>query len=238
MSEIKKAIETEYNGHKFRSRLEARWAVFFDAVGIKYQYEPDGFEYDGDKYLPDFYLPDFEMYVEVKPDDPNRYGEIERAAKVCCLATGKFLLLLGENPNITDCGWWMYNAFYYHPANDRVMWRPTILKIVEAEEGFEPGFVTDYKILADPEIPLYGFIRSLDKKSHFPLSGMSVSDYEIPLSRAFAEEMYSPIGLPAVYDYKVSDMEDERCFEFAKKAYKKARQARFEHGETPKVEEQ
>lgn len=28
-----KAIETEYDGHKFRSRLEARWAVFFNAIG-------------------------------------------------------------------------------------------------------------------------------------------------------------------------------------------------------------
>jgi hypothetical protein len=25
------AIETVYRGHRFRSRLEARWAVFFDA---------------------------------------------------------------------------------------------------------------------------------------------------------------------------------------------------------------
>ena len=24
-----KAIETEYDGHRFRSRLEARWAIFF-----------------------------------------------------------------------------------------------------------------------------------------------------------------------------------------------------------------
>ena len=43
MNEIK-AIETEYNGYRFRSRLEARWAVFFDAMGIKYEYEPEGFE--------------------------------------------------------------------------------------------------------------------------------------------------------------------------------------------------
>lgn len=28
-----KAIETEYDGHRFRSRLEARWAVFFNAIG-------------------------------------------------------------------------------------------------------------------------------------------------------------------------------------------------------------
>jgi hypothetical protein len=31
-----KTIETIYNGYRFRSRLEARWAVFFDAMGIKY----------------------------------------------------------------------------------------------------------------------------------------------------------------------------------------------------------
>lgn len=56
MIEIK-PIETEYNGYRFRSRLEARWAVAFDAMGIKYEYEPEGFELPGGiKYLPDFKL--------------------------------------------------------------------------------------------------------------------------------------------------------------------------------------
>ncbi len=32
------AIETIYNGERFRSRLEARWAVFFDTLGVKYLY--------------------------------------------------------------------------------------------------------------------------------------------------------------------------------------------------------
>ena len=36
-----KPIETVYNGYRFRSRLEARWAVFFDAAGIEYEYEPE-----------------------------------------------------------------------------------------------------------------------------------------------------------------------------------------------------
>ena len=50
-----KAIQTEYNGYLFRSRLEARWAVFFDALGVDYEYEPEGFELpSGDRYLPDF----------------------------------------------------------------------------------------------------------------------------------------------------------------------------------------
>ena len=62
-----KPIETFYNGYRFRSRLEARWAVFFDAVGIKYEYEPEGVRLsDRTIYLPDFYLPQFYCYFEVK----------------------------------------------------------------------------------------------------------------------------------------------------------------------------
>ena len=61
-----KPIETVYNGYRFRSRLEARWAVFFRAVGIEYQYEPEGFDMDGLRYLPDFYLPSIDRWFEVK----------------------------------------------------------------------------------------------------------------------------------------------------------------------------
>lgn len=65
-------IETNYNGYRFRSRLEARWAVFFDSAEIRYEYEPEGYQFSsGEKYLPDFYLPDtFDQrgcLVEIKP---------------------------------------------------------------------------------------------------------------------------------------------------------------------------
>jgi hypothetical protein len=66
-------IQTFYKGYKFRSRLEARWAVFFDALGIKWEYEPEGYHLsNGDMYLPDFFLPKFcgpkGIYAEVKPE--------------------------------------------------------------------------------------------------------------------------------------------------------------------------
>lgn len=62
-----KAIQTEYKGYLFRSRLEARWAVFFDACGVKWEYEPEGLVLsDNNYYLPDFYLSDFRCYFEVK----------------------------------------------------------------------------------------------------------------------------------------------------------------------------
>lgn len=60
-------IETRYKGYRFRSRLEARWAVFFDAIGLEYEYEAQGFELKSGRYLPDFYIPILKKFVEVKP---------------------------------------------------------------------------------------------------------------------------------------------------------------------------
>lgn len=62
-----KAIETSYNGYKFRSRLEARWAVYFDALNLEYVYEPEGYQEGNTRYLPDFWLPMLECFAEVKP---------------------------------------------------------------------------------------------------------------------------------------------------------------------------
>lgn len=59
------AIPTDYRGVHFRSRLEAKWACFFDNVGWPWEYEP----IDLDGYIPDFILPFYEpMLVEVKPE--------------------------------------------------------------------------------------------------------------------------------------------------------------------------
>ncbi|MFH9829375.1 hypothetical protein [Streptomyces bobili] len=63
-------IETSYAGHRFRSRLEARWAVFFDTLRISWEYEPQGYvvgpEGSRRPYLPDFWLPREKLWVEVK----------------------------------------------------------------------------------------------------------------------------------------------------------------------------
>jgi hypothetical protein len=76
MTEIK-PIETVYKGYRFRSRLEARWAVFLDSLGLQWYYEYDGFNVKSPQgtslgyYLPDFYLPNFQAYFEVKPLFPT-----------------------------------------------------------------------------------------------------------------------------------------------------------------------
>lgn len=80
-------LETRYAGCRFRSRLEARWAVFFDKLGIKWEYEPQGYTVGPSRraYLPDFRLPELQTFVEVKGEaerldidllvDLTRYGE-------------------------------------------------------------------------------------------------------------------------------------------------------------------
>jgi len=65
------AIETVFHGYRFRSRLEARWAVVFDALGVAYRYESEGFDLGGVRYLPDFYLPALKWWVEIKPKRPT-----------------------------------------------------------------------------------------------------------------------------------------------------------------------
>lgn len=75
-----KAIETRYAGCRFRSRLEARWAVFFDALGMRWEYEPEGFELpSGARYLPDFWLPDNRKWVEVKGNHAGAGESLQRA---------------------------------------------------------------------------------------------------------------------------------------------------------------
>ena len=77
-----KIIRTKFDGHRFRSRTEARWAVFFKAAGIAYEYEKEGIVLDGDPYLPDFWLPDMELWLEIKrrKPTPEEHSLCERLA--------------------------------------------------------------------------------------------------------------------------------------------------------------
>lgn len=65
-------IQTSYSGYKFRSRLEARWAVFFTALGLQWVYEPEGFVLpNGVYYLPDFQVTSptgLKQWYEIKPE--------------------------------------------------------------------------------------------------------------------------------------------------------------------------
>ncbi len=70
MSDWIQPIPTTFNGVTYRSRLEARWAVFFFCLYVPLTYEPERFQLYGGSYLPDFYLPSEGAYLEIKPNKP------------------------------------------------------------------------------------------------------------------------------------------------------------------------
>ena len=177
-----KCIETEYKGYRFRSRLEARWAVFFDACGVKWEYEPEGFALgDGIYYLPDFLLHDVwakesyfgDLWVEVK----GEMTELD-AVKIREFSKEAPIIVVGNIPDGNDfmdiwfCATCQYDSFddaeYFNFNTIYGDWYPAL-----------PGILPN---------------------GHFCILG---GDYDA--------------------DYKATE-----------KAYKIARQARFEHGERPK----
>jgi hypothetical protein len=98
-----KAYPTLYKGRLYRSRLEARWAAFFDLLGFAPEYEP----LDLGAWSPDFLVSrpgGFPAYVEVKPIsefDRDVASRMERA----CDETDTWqvgLLLVGIAPKL--CG--------------------------------------------------------------------------------------------------------------------------------------
>ena len=93
-----KPIETKYNGFRFRSRLEARWAIFFDMIGLKYEYEVEGFEMNGIRYLPDFYIPSLDRWFEIKAKPLSEY-EMKKCEEFCFNKDNeniKFSVLVGS----------------------------------------------------------------------------------------------------------------------------------------------
>lgn len=193
-----KAIETEYKGYRFRSRLEARWAVFFDACGVKWEYEPEGYDLgNGQYYLPDFLLHDVtfnhgsysegrDLYVEVK-------GEmtLEDAKKIDRFAfpngdesiedMNPFLVVsnIPDGDDLRAIEWAIWDA------RDMLGIAPFNFETVDGD--------------------CFGAMPGVGKDGKFQLFGAD-SSYTLDM--------------------------DERKTE---RAYRLARQARFEHGETPRI---
>ena len=97
------AIPTLYRGRMYRSRLEARWAAFFDRLGWSYEYEP----FDLGPWSPDFLLTSpMEVLVEVKPIE---HFDAEVAAKMLDATNGENLLLTRVAPSVVsdflEIGW-------------------------------------------------------------------------------------------------------------------------------------
>ncbi len=108
-----KAIETKYKGYRFRSRLEVRWAVFFDALGVEWEYETQGYELPCGRYLPDFYMPRFKTWLEVKA---GSFTADERdRCRLLCEATKEQVVMLDGMPDFRE-----YDFFEYHEHEEEI----------------------------------------------------------------------------------------------------------------------
>lgn len=90
------AIQTVYKGYRFRSRLEARWAVFLDTLGAAWSYEKEGFDLDGTWYLPDFWVDDWNVWLEIKGRAPSE--EEEDKCSLLSQRSGRHVLLVSGEP--------------------------------------------------------------------------------------------------------------------------------------------
>jgi len=116
------AIPTRYQGTEFRSRLEARWAAWFDFVGWRWEYEP----IDLPGWIPDFILTGetHSLLVEIKPTetvDGFDLGKINTAMvnggdRREVLLLGRSPLLRGEYDNVL--GWLCGPEFDAPPSSE------------------------------------------------------------------------------------------------------------------------
>ena len=258
MTDIK-PIETVYNGYRFRSRLEARWAVFFDVLGVKYEYEPEGFNLgDGLYYLPDFKVKcwgkrgeinnePFDLWIEVKgnmTDEDAR--KIRRFANPetlkisrsfnCPLGYESDYLTLSPHSDYDDherrwecaCGRAICKEFEPLPNTFRC----------EPCETPNEIYICGYdqpqnKILVVGNIPRHGHSHDSSEVNAYEHDcGILPFNYELIDGDYFA-------AYPAAYDSKFFLWGDDSNYiwntQEVEAAYDKARQARFEHGEIPKI---
>lgn len=126
-----KAIPTEYKKITYRSRLEARWAVFFDTLKVKKHYEPQPFNTRLGGYLPDFYLSKTEWLVEVKPNEPTR----EELVKVRDVSRQNFrIAIVSGEPNITTVTRFFTNGVEVH-------YKPSYWQQISAYWKDRPAYV-------------------------------------------------------------------------------------------------
>ncbi len=184
------AIETKYNGYRFRSRVEARWAVFMSSLGVTYYYEHEGYSLDGVRYLPDFWLPKLECYFEVKGAEPTE--EERRLARLLALTSHKPVYIVAGNVGL-----------------------PT-----------QPDGYTSWK-----------FVEEEQEQDHWwcecQLCG-AIGLYRLPSLECLPCTCISPMPEKLTPEFFVDLVGTYRCNSpRLAEAFTAARQARFEHGESP-----
>lgn len=214
MTDIK-PIETVYGGYRFRSRLEARWAVFFETLNVPCEYEREGYDLgDAGWYLPDFWLPEHKYWIEVKGVAPSK-SEERKARALAVHTENPVFIFWGSIPlegEVTE------SPFAYLPdgswSNDYT-W-------CECTHCISFGIVFDGDADRLPCRNPCRFCSDLDAATKL-LNRPALNFCSCP-HHGIDRQQGCPLSFNG--DYAVD------TFRLIK-AYRDARYARFEHGETP-----
>lgn len=203
MSEIR-AIQTEYKGYLFRSRLEARWAVFFDACGVDWEYEPEGYDLgNGLYYLPDFLLHSVTVNHGCFEKNCNIYVEVKGQMNDVDAEKIKRFYAAGYSENN---GWGVSQTAVLVvgniPAGDSM---DEILDCLQTAAYRDHHNWPNFYNFGTVDGDYFGAYPGVDKHGVFNLFGDDCS-----------------------YLWSMNATTTEH-------AYRLARQARFEHGDTPRV---
>lgn len=238
-----KAIDTVYKGCRFRSRLEARWAVYFDCMGIAYEYEPEGFEFeDGTKYLPDFYLREIDAYVEIKSIgalsvkyDTNRHvvsmmdgrekADKYMTALVNIIEHHTYMILIGDPVDVLSNNDGASGNFWTNKGTCKIKAHIESLQYDGDELQCDCCGQVKKPVSCNPQISIMiPFIGFHDAK----LAAISNIDEDICLiDKSFARLVYTKYGL-FINDIIYGGSFLQNNFNAALRA----RQTRFEHGAT------
>jgi hypothetical protein len=201
-----KAIETVYANHRFRSRLEARYAVFFNTLGVKWQYEKEGFDLDGLYYLPDFWLPELRYWVEIKGEEPTE-TDLEKCSRLAQAQTQESEIRVFISGSLPQEG------------------SPTCLAFLR------DGHIERREWLVCPWCGLVGITEDADLTAHCMCVGKYFRfDIDEAIDNLHAERDLETAKY--IYD-KYNKFFYFKNIPRIEKAFNVARQARFEHGEKP-----
>lgn len=235
-----KAIETPYKGYRFRSRHEARWAVCLSALGVKWEYEKEGYDLDGVWYLPDFWLPDHKIWVEVKPAINDATGEEEEKIVRLARATGRICVIVGE---------FLTQSLRYTPDSGATEpWMlPAPLDVLRGgidqmfpEEPKYPAYPGWYEIMCavcgDPYVHLKS-CEIVPCDFSYTTAGLSFwcergCTYDLLIGNhkglGFAQIANAKIATDSLVEFLTQGNDN-----LIAEAFDKAKSARFEHGESP-----